>query len=255
MTVTFPRVLRSEWIKLSTLRSSRLALLGAVAAMLATALVVAFTTNTAAPGTLEADSALPEASLQGFLLAQLVVGVLGALFVSGEYGTGMVRATFAAVPRRLPVLGAKAVVVGAVTLAAMTVAAFASFGAAQLVLAGGPLEASLADDGVLRAVAGTGAYLAVVALIGTGLGWILRSTASAIGTLTALLLVVPSLAPLLPAGLEDVLARLLPSTAGQALMSTVPDGPLSPLAGLGVLVAWAAGTLLAAAVLLRRRDV
>lgn len=247
------RVLRSEWIKLRSLRSSWLTVGAAIATMIITSLAIALTSASATQ--VEGNMAAPEAPLQGWMLAQLIVGVLGALVVTSEYGTGMIRSTFAAVPKRLPVLGAKTVVFGLVALITMTATAFAAFFVGQAILAGEPQAASINDPGVLRAVAGTGAYLALTGLLGTALGWILRSTAATIGVLTALLLVVPTLVLLLPAGIQDI-ASYLPSNAGQALITTAPDGALlGPWAGLGVLSAWIAGTLAVAAVLVRRRDV
>ncbi len=247
------RVLRSEWIKLRSLRSSWLTVGAAVATMVAAALIVALTS--AAATEVEADMATPEAPLQGWMLAQLIVGVLGVLVVTSEYGTGMVRSTFAAVPKRLPVLGAKTAVFGLVALITMTATAFVAFFVGQAILAGEPQAASLDDPGVLRAVAGTGVYLALAGLFGSALGWIIRSTAGTIGTLTAILLVVPSLVLLLPASIQDV-AAYLPSNAGQALLTSgADDALLGPWAGLGVLAAWVVGTLVVAAVLVRRRDV
>lgn len=250
--VTFGRVVRAEWIKLRTLRSSWLGLAAAALMLLAFAAIFAYTTSTAT--SVAPEDALPESPLQGYLLVQLIIGVLGASFVTSEYATGMIKATFAAVPTRLPVLAAKAGVLGAVGVASMTVMSVLAFLLAQPIL-GSSSQASLEDGTVLRAVLGAGVYLGLVALIGTASGWIIRSTAGAIGALTALLFVVPGLATLLPESFQGV-TKYLPSNAGQALMSTVPtDALLTPAVGLGVLGLWIAVPLAVAAVLVRRRDV
>jgi ABC-2 type transport system permease protein len=125
--VTFARVMKAEWIKLRTLRSSWLTLGAAVAMMVIIGLVIGYTTSTANWVTLEAEAKLASPPVRGFLITQLVVGVLGVVFVTGEYATGMIRSTFAAIPRRLQVVGAKAAVFGAVALVAMTLASFAAF--------------------------------------------------------------------------------------------------------------------------------
>ena len=144
---------------------------------------------------------------------------------------------------------------GLVALITMTAAAFGSFQVAQVILAGEATEASLGDPGVLRAVAGTGVYLALMGLLGSALGWIIRSTAGTIGALTAIVLVIPPLVGLLPAAVQDA-AQFLPSNAGLAFITSAPsDTLLGPWAGLGVLSVWVVGTLAVAAVLLRRRDV
>lgn len=253
--VTIPRIVRSEWIKFRTLRSSWYTLAAAVAAMIVTGLVIGYTTSTSDWSTLEADLTAPSAPLQGYFLAQLLIGVLGVLFVTGEYGTGMIRSTFAAVPRRLPVLGAKTAVFAALALVSMTAASFAAFFGAQLFLGPDGHAASLSDPGVLRSVAGVGVYLTLVALLGGALGWIIRSTAGAIGALVALLLVVPSLVPLLPGSLGTTISQYLPSTAGEAFFASVrTEDMLAPWTGLGVLALWVTGALVAAAIVLRRRD-
>ena len=132
--VTPGRILNSEWIKFRTLRSSWLTLLGAVVAMVATGLVVGYVTSTSAWATLDGEATFASATVRGYLLTQLIVGVLGVLFVTSEYGTGMIRSTFAAVPRRLHVLAAKTVVFSTVALVSMTLASFAAFFGGQIFL-------------------------------------------------------------------------------------------------------------------------
>lgn len=251
--VTFAGTVRSEWIKFRSLRSSWYLLLGAVAALPVIGAVVAY--NTRNPVGVGAEDAVPSAVLQGYLLAELLVGVLGVLVVSGEYGTGMIRSTLAAVPRRVPVVPAKAVVLATVTLVPMVVTALATFLGGQAFLSRYHHGFSLSDPTALRVALGTGAYLALIGLLGGAIGWIVRSTAGAIAALLGLVLVVPVLfGGLLGTWGKDV-GQFLPSTAGESFIASLRgDHTLAPWTGLGVLVGWVAVALVAAAVQLRRRD-
>jgi ABC-2 type transport system permease protein len=253
--VTPGRILNSEWIKFRTLRSSWLTLLGAVVAMVGIGLIVGYVTSTSDWATLDGENTFASATVRGYLLTQLIVGVLGVLFVTGEYGTGMIRSTFAAVPRRLHVLAAKTVVFSTVALVLMTLASFAAFFGGQIFLSAHDHGSSLSDPGALRAVAGVGVYLMLVGALGGALGWIVRSTAGAITALVALLLILPVLVGFLPASVGTDIAKLLPSHAAEAFVSSGPvANALAPWTGLGVLVLWVALALAAATVLLRRRD-
>lgn len=253
--VTVARVLRSEWIKFRTLRSSWYTLGGAVAVMVLFGAIFGYTTSTEDWATVGAADKVGSASLNGYQVAHLVVGVLAALFVTGEYATGMIRSTFAAVPRRPWVIAAKTVVASGVVVTALTAASFGAFFAAQAFLAADGHAASLADPGVLRAVAGTSVYLALIGVLGGALGWILRSTAGAISALVAMVLVLPALVELLPSGIGDAVAKFLPSEAGGAFLSALPaDDALGPWTGLGVLVLWAAAALAFATYRVRGRD-
>jgi hypothetical protein len=254
--VTLNRVMNSEWIKFRSLRSSWYTLLGAVAALIGIGLIVGYATSVSNWTKLAPEDTAPSAILQGFLMAQLLIGVLGVLFVTGEYGTGMIRSTFAAVPKRLPVFGAKAGVFGAIALVSMTVASFVTFLAANAIfLRPDGHGSSLSDPGALRVVAGTGVYLAVVAVLGGAIGWIVRSTAGAISALVGLLMILPVLAGLLPDSISSSIVPYLPSNAGEAFITSVPTADsLAPWTGLGVFVLWVAGALVVAAVVVRRRD-
>jgi ABC-2 type transport system permease protein len=192
-------------------------------------------------------------SLIGVNLAELTIGVLGVLVVSGEYGTGMIRATFAAVPRRLPVLVAKVGVLAAVTFAVCLVAVGIAFLGGQALL--GAHGISLGHPGAVRAVFGAALYLTVVGVLGVGLGFLTRSTAGGIATLIAVLLVLPIMVGVLPGRWADTVGRYLPSMAGRALF-TMAGGQamLSPWTGFGIFLLYAAVVLAVAAVALRRRD-
>ncbi|SRR6266566_43788 len=184
--VTTGRVLRSEWIKLRSLRSTRVTLLVSFVLMAGIGVIhatVAASTWSQLPAAQKASFDVVSTVLTGYQFAQLAVGVLGVLVITTEYSSGMIRATLAAVPRRLPVLWAKAADFTVITLAAMTAASFAAFYAGMAALSGQHLNVALSAPGVLRAVIGTGLYLAVVGLLGVALGALLRSTAGAIASL------------------------------------------------------------------------
>ncbi|MFI9646387.1 ABC transporter permease subunit [Streptomyces sp. NPDC052040] len=256
--VTQARVVRSEWIKLRSLRSTLFTLLAAVVAMTGLGFLFSYFTavrwdDLPPQERLAFDPTL--VSLRGFYLAQLAVGVLGVLVVSGEYATGMIRSSLCAVPRRLPVLWAKALVYAALAWAAMTTAALAAFLLGQFALSRSHLDTSLGAPGVLRAVLGTGLYLTVVGLIGVALGALVRNTAGAIAALFGVLLVLPALAQALPSSWLDAVNPYLPNTAGQSL-AHVQQQPhtLAPWTGFALFCLYALAALAGAAVALRRRD-
>ena len=194
-------------------------------------------------------------SLSGVQLAQIAVGVLGVLLVTGEYGTGLIRTTFAAVPRRLPVLWAKAALLAAAITAVSVPAAFAAFAAGQSILARQHLSAQLSQPGVARAVIGSALYLAVTGLLGLGLGALLRNAAGGIAALFGLLYGLPLAAGFLPASMAADITKYLPATAGQAITSVHPDPTmLQPWTGFGVLCLYAAVLLGLSAARMRRGD-
>lgn len=256
--VTPLRVAHSEWIKLRSLRSSWLTLLVAVVLMAGLGLLTAAVTVSQWPRLPAASRASfdPVSTvLAGYQLAQLAVGVLGVLVVTSEYSSGMIRATLAAVPRRLPVLAAKAAVFAVVALVVMTFASLAAFAGGMAVLSARHLQVALSAPGVLRAVAGAGLYLAVVGLLGVALGALLRNTAGSVAALTGLLLVAPILAGLLGSSVQHHVGRYLPSNAGGALLAVHQQaGSLAPWPGFAVLCCYALAGLAAAGFVLRRRD-
>jgi ABC-type transport system involved in multi-copper enzyme maturation permease subunit len=253
--VTLRRVADSEWIKLRTLRSSWYILIAAFVGMVVIGLIVGYATTHSNWATLQTEDSAPSAPLQGYKLAELFIGVLGALFVSAEYGTGMIRSTFAAVPGRLPVVAAKGIVVAVVVLVVATAASFATFFAAQLFLGPDGHGSSPADPGALRAVVGAGLYLVLVGLLGSAFGWIVRSTAGAISALFGLLLVTPLLFQLLPGSVSQTIGEYLPSNAGGTIVSSFRQPhELAPWSGLAVFAVWVVCALIAATVVVRRRD-
>ncbi|HEX6343411.1 ABC transporter permease [Umezawaea sp.] len=257
--LTFRGVLRSEWVKLRSVRSSAMTLLGAAFAMLAAGLVFASTIGGGGdgPGPDDGMSDPTAIALSGVMITQLVIGVLGVMVVSSEYSTGMIRSTLTGVPARLPVLAAKVVVVTGAVFTSMLAVSLVAFLGAQAIMSGADLPtAALGDPGVLRAVVGSAAALTGVAVMGVAFGSILRGTAGAISTLFALVFLAPGLGRLLlPTSWRDDVLKYLPSNASSSFTS-VTAGPdvLGTTAGALVFAAWVVVPLVVAAVLLRRRD-
>jgi len=255
--VTQARVLRSEWTKLRTQPSVRWALLSAV--ILVIGFGVGYSLLRAArPPRGAAAAAFDPASvsLAGVQLAQIAAGVLGVLLITSEYATGLIRATFTAVPRRLPVLWGKAATLAAATAAVTLPAAVAAFAAGQAILGRHHLAVPLSHPGAARAVLGSALYLAVAALLGLALGALLRSTAGGISALFALLFAVPIAAGFLPGPWPADIGKFLPATAGQAITTASPDpaSSLPPWTGFGLFCAYAAAVLGLAAIRMRRGD-
>lgn len=262
--VTQMRVALSEWTKLRTLRSTRYALLAGVAMTIGFAIIPALVNASRwnSMSFIDKISFRPlETSLIGVTVAQLAIGVLGVMLISGEYSTGMIRSTFAAVPKRLPVLWGKAGVFALVTFVLALPSTLIAFFAAQAILKGHSLNGhdialSFSDPGVSRAVIGGALYLTLIGLFGLGLGAILRSTAGGISAFAGILFVIPPLMNVLPASWSDAISPYLPSNAGQAIMqSGNPAHTLAPWTGLGVFAAYTAILIGFAAIQLRRRDV
>lgn len=256
--VTLPRVLRSEWTKIRSLRSTVFSLLAAAAfiigfsALVPSVIVAHWPPRD--PG--EALSFDPTTrSLAGVFLAQLALGTLGVLLISGEYATGMIRSSLAAVPKRLPVLWAKLIVFGTVTLALTLPAVIGAFFIGQSILTRKGLETTFGHPGVARAVIGAALYLTVVGALGLGLGALLRNTAAGISTLFGLLFVLPIIVRFLPSSWSDPIDKYLPSSAGQAITHVrVDPTALAPWTGFAVFCLYAVILLALAAVSLRRRD-
>ena len=258
--VTGARVLRSEWAKLWSLRSSW------ITVALAVVLMVAFGTigalryrsiiNSGQP--MDPDFARATAlslALFGVTFALLTLGVLGVLSTAGEYSTGMIRATLAAVPRRLPVLWSKVAAYGAVAAVAGLVGAFGAFLITSSVVAGTPAAMTFSSSDVVRSLLGAGGYLGLVAVIGVALGALLRSTAGGISTLVGAFLLVPGLMSLLPSSWRDNVNPYLPSNAGEAMFTLHHStGMLSAGTGLVVLLGWTALALAGAAYRMMRSD-
>jgi ABC-type transport system involved in multi-copper enzyme maturation permease subunit len=257
--VTQARVVLSELTKLRSVRSTRWSL--GVAVLLTIGLPSLFAVVTSSHwGSMgpqeRADRHPLEIALAGVDLSQLAIGVLGVLVITGEYSTGMIRASMTAVPRRLPVLWAKVGVYAAVSFALMLTSVLAAYLASQAILSRHHLlQTSLSAPGVLRAVVGGALYLTVVGAFTLGLGAILRNTAGATAAFAGIMFVIPPLLFVLPSSWNDAISPYLPSSAGRAVFSlTHGSDSLAPWPGFAIFCGYAAATLAVAAVLLRRRD-
>jgi ABC-2 type transport system permease protein len=252
--VSLPRVVRAEWTKLRSLRAP-------VWLLVLTSLGIVLLGTMMAVGTLVAGVPADEdevgalgGALTGISTVELLVAAVGALAVTSEYSSGTIRGTFAVVPRRLPVLVAKAVVVGGSVLTVALVSVVVAFTATRGILGGQGLFLPFTGPGVLRALIGAALYLAVVALLGAAAGWLLRSTVGALAAVVGLLYVLPVVGILLPDGAARVVVPLLPGNAGAAVMQLEPAGLLPPWAGIAVFAGYSVLLLGAAALVLRRRD-
>jgi ABC-2 type transport system permease protein len=255
--VTQARVIRSEWTKLRTLPSSAWSLLAAAVLIVGFGALYAGVRVTRPPQDPAAIASFdPTAvSLSGISLAQLAIGVLGALIITGEYATGTIRTSFAAVPARLPVLWGKAVGFALAVLALCLPATMAAFLVGQSILSSGDLDTTLGQPGVAPAVLGAALYLAAVGLLGLGLGALLRGTAAAVGALFGLLFAPQILVGFLPSAWSDQLYGYLPAPAGMAVINLRPDPvALAPWSGFGVFCLYTAVLLALAAWRLRHRD-
>jgi len=277
------RAMVAEWTKLWSVRSTAWTLVGTGVAVVG---LCALGTGTVSPSEIIDDPT--RRSLIGVFLGQLIFGVLGVLVMSAEYGTGTIRATLSAVPRRPVVLTAKVVVFGVVAVVVSEILTFSAFAMGQAILsakhAAGTKaaaaqraqqlglkiphniqalltngSASLGQPGVLRAVIGAGLYLAVLGLLALGLPTIIRHTAGAISAFVGVVLVLPLIVEALPTGLSNALARYLPANIGLVMFST--NGALdrvasafSPWMGFALLVFYTVVTLVIGCWILVRRD-
>jgi hypothetical protein len=256
--LTQAHIMRSEWTKFRSLRSTGFALLAAVLMLVGFGIVASFATvhNWATMSAKDRASFDPLlTSLRGVDGAQLALGVLGVLWISGEYGTGLIRSTFAAVPKRLPVLWGKAAVLATAALALALPAALAAFFVSQSILHSKHISIAFTHPGVPRAVIGAALYLAVLALFSLGLGAVIRNTAGGIAALVSIVFVLPTLFSVLGASWKNAIYPYLPTNAGAAITSIHQQAhTLAPWTGFGLFLGYTAALLALAATLLRRRD-
>ena len=258
--ITFGGVLRSEWIKFRSLRSTWFSLLAAfvivdgLGTLFAALHAHRMTSGNQRFVIFGFDAT--QVSLRGVFLAQLAVGVLGVLTITGEYSTGMIRASLAAVPRRYPVLLAKAIVFAVPVFVVSLAATFTGFLLGQWAQASTHHQASLSTPGAERAIVGSAAYLTLIGVIGIGLGFIVRSTAGAIATLFGIVLVAPLLAQALPTPYDADVSKYLPLNFGQRIIQTLDPEPnrLGPWVGIGVLAGYTVVLLAVGAAMLANRD-
>ncbi len=258
--VTQLRVIRSEWTKFRSLRSTVWSLFAAIALTIGFSCLAAVVTVVRwSHMSLEDQLARNPVTiaLVGVNLSQLALGVLGVLFISSEYSTGMIRSTIGAVPRRLPVLWAKVAVFAAVALAVTIPCVLIDFFATQAILGSHQiLKISFTAPGVPRTILGGAVYLTVIGVFALGLGAITRNTAGGIGAFVAIFFVIPPLLDILPADWNNAISEYLPSSAGRDIFA-IFHGPhdLSPWPGFALFVGYTALVVATAAVLLVRRDV
>lgn len=257
----FGGTLRSEFTKIRSVRSTYWTLLVLLAVSIG--IGAAITAGTAANWShmTAADRATFDAtqvSIAGlFYLGQLVIVVLGALVLTAEYSTGMIRTSLTAMPRRVTVYAAKALVFAVVAVVVTLVAAFVAFFLGQSLLASTHDSATLSQPEVLRAVIGGALYVTLCGLFTFAVGAILRHTAATITTVIGLLFVVPILVHLLPSSWSADVERWLPDAAGRAISVTVgPQNPhlFTPWAQFAVFAAYTAVLLVIGAVVFRNRD-
>ena len=251
----FSSTLRAEWIKFWSVRSTTwstvmLFVLGAGL----TALICAASAGWLASA--EADESPLSFVTWGMMFAQITAIVLGALMVTAEYGTGMIRATLAATPRRGPVLAAKGLVLAGTLFAVGTATAFAGFFAGNWFLDREGVGVALSDEGVIRALFGSGLYLAGLGLFAMAVGLLIRHTAAALSVVLGLVFVLGNMAFLLPGTWGDWVAKVLPGNAGGVVTQAVPfEGQLlSPWTGFAVFAAEVLALLVIGWMVFQRRD-
>ncbi len=267
--LTFPRIVKSEWIKLRSLRSTMWALIITVVVMVGFSILLAFVAhNIAAPSAGGPNEGPPSPGMSnqqivmlvdtfGYYFAQLVVAVLGVLLITGEYGTGMIRSTMAAVPKRIPALAAKYLVVGLTTFVVATVAIGISYLVTKPILGTHHLNAGL-NGQIVRVFLATALYLALISLFALSIGAMMRHSAGAISTVLGIMLLVPIILNILSnfVSWADKITKWLPTEVGGRMMAPTTDsGQLTPWQGFGMLALYVVVLAAASAVLLRRRDV
>jgi ABC-2 type transport system permease protein len=252
-------VVRSEWTKLHTLRSTRWSL--GVGVLLTIGFSVLFAAITSSRwGQMsphERGHRHPlDIALAGVNISQLAIAVLGVLVITGEYSTGMIRASFTAVPKRLPVLWAKLGVYAAVSFLLMLPSVVIAFFASQAILSRHHiLQISFSHGGVARAVIGGAVYLILIGIFALAIGAILRNTAGGIATFAAIFFVIPPLLNVLPTSWQNAINPYLPSSAGRSIFALTHDAQsLAPGPGLALFAGYCAIAIAIAAVLLIRRD-
>jgi ABC-type transport system involved in multi-copper enzyme maturation permease subunit len=257
--VTQPRVILSEWTKLHSLRSTRWSLVVAVILTIGLPAIFAAVTSShwghMSPHD-RADRHPLDIALAGVNLSQLAFGVLGVLVITGEYSTGMIRASFTAVPKRLPVLWAKIIVFAVVSFVLALPSVLIAFWVSQAILDKHHiLQTSLSAHGILRSVVGGALYVTLFGVFAMALGAIVRNTAGGIAGLVAIFFVIPPLLNVFPTSWQNAINPWIPNSAFRSIFQlTHGSHSLSPAGGLAVSLGYVAFTIAVAAVLLVRRD-
>ena len=247
--------LRAEFVKLRTLRSTYWTLFAALAFNLSFAALEAIFLPSQLSNQEKATLDAVRVSLGGSHLSQIAFGVLGVLVITSEYTTGMIRVTLTAIPQRRLMLAAKVAVFTVTALVVGIAASFAAYFVFQALITGDSFRSSIGDPGVIRALIGGGLYLAVLGLLGLGLGAIIRSSTGAITAVFSLLFVPQLLVELLPESWKTTIGAYLPMEAGSQIFSQHRElGALAPWTGFAVFSLYAVTAIVTAFVLISQRD-
>ena len=261
---SFVGVLRGEWIKLLSLRSTWWILAVTIALITGISLAVAYSLDAMAADPAQASSLATTNGADvvsgGFQLGMVSVSVLGALLITGEYSTGMIRSTLAAVPTRVPVLAAKAIAVAVLTVAVSAVSIAVSYLVTMPQLGTYDLVPALDQARTWQVFGGTVFFLVAAALFALGVGTLLRSSAGAITVALTVLLLLPGILSFIRVGWVETIVDYLPLPAAgaflggnQGSLSSAGSG-LTATTGVLVVAAYALVPLVAGAVVMRRRD-
>jgi len=265
--LSFGGVLHSEWIKLHSLRSTLWCYLFTVVVMIGFGFLLASVYSSDVPLTEAAQQGVwVQVATIGINFGQLIVAVLGALVITGEFGTGMIRSTFAAVPKRFPALLAKVLVFGVTTFVISLIAVAGTAALTAPVLPARGVQPDFGDSAVWLACVGGAGYLALIGVMSLGIGTIIRSSAGGIAASLGLILVIPIILRVI-AGVTNTqwplnILAFLPSEAGARMFAYTVDEPppppdtitLEPWQGLLVLAGWFLAAFVGGAILLQRRD-
>ncbi len=253
----FADALRSEWTKIRSTRSTYWTLLALIVVCIGIGALASAGTASHPQGISRASFDATQQSLAGLYVGQLVIAALGALTITSEYSTEMIRTSLAVQPRRGVVFAAKAVVFAVVTLITGLITSFGSFFVGQAILSGHHLSATLGEPNVLRAVIGGALFLTACGMLAYGLGAILRHTAAAISAAIGLLFVLTVLVQFLPSSWQNSVDKWMPAIAGSQVWATkaTPGAHQFPAwGGFAVLAGWAAVAIIAGLVMFRTRD-
>jgi ABC-2 type transport system permease protein len=263
-TLSFGGVVRSEWIKLWSLRSTFWSYLLVILLSLGMAFAMSMSTTNNLTGGADAAGMPPAVQVEslvqsatfGVFFGQLVVAVLGVLVISGEYSTGMIRSTLTAVPKRLPALAAKGLVLFTATFVVGLIATVAAALVSSAVFSAAGLSPSLLDPDVLLPLAAAAAYLALLSVFALGVGTMLRSSAGGIATVVGILLVLPTVLQMIPADWARDLAPYLLSVSGLNMFSQVSftDNVGEFVRNLVTVLGWVAASSVGGSLLLKKRD-
>lgn len=271
--LTFGRVLRSEWIKVTTVPSTMILLaitlvvMVGISALFAWQIATSVDFLTDAPPEMQAQmgvtlDVLREQALMapasGYIFGQLLIASLAVVLIASEWGTGMIRSTMVAVPSRIPALLAKNLIIALIAFVLGAGAGFISYFVDQPILAAENLDFALSHDGAVQYILNTGTYLAFIAVISMAIGTLLRNTAGGVVTAIGLFFVLPVIVVNLIQGLADWIpdaARFLPTNAGERMMMAADTGQLTALEGGLVMAAWAVVLLAASLFVTKSRDV